>query len=106
MSVVQDDPKKYIPGSGHPWRNYANKPRNNVSGEEKEKKPRYRKLRIVLSEVIENWETIEIEVYNSNGGGKRYLSEVSDDRVANWLVSFLSPYRRGGKQEEEDGDAL
>ena len=95
---------KHVPSSNHPWRKYANRLKTSSTEEDKPPRQIHRKLKIVLSEIIENWDTIEIEVYNTGGAGRRYLSEISDDKIAGFIIGLLSPYRRVGGQFSEDGD--
>jgi hypothetical protein len=81
----------YIPGANHPWRNYANRPKPKyVNGEEKpQTNGQQRKLKQFLLDIVESWDKIELEVDTYSGLEKRYLPELNDSKVANWLSNLI-----------------
>lgn len=80
--------QQYTPKKDHPWRNYKNNPRPQANGQTEPKVP-IKKLRIFLTEIVESWERMEIEVERGGGIEKRYLAEISDAKVAAWLANFI-----------------
>ncbi len=72
-----------IPKANHPWRQYPNK----LRGEKKERKSK--PLRKFLREVVVSWENVEITTSTYSGEGRYNLTELSDKKVAAWLMGIL-----------------
>ena len=79
---------QYTPKENHPWRNYGNRPKVKTNGHT-EPKVAIKKLRLFLTEIVESWETMEIEVEHGGGIEKRYLGEIPDSKVAAWLANLI-----------------
>jgi len=73
-----------IPKADHPWRQYPNKARENP-----EEKNEVKSLRKFLMEVALSWDKVEITTSSYVGMGRYHLSELSDRKVAAWLMGIL-----------------
>ena len=98
----QTKARDYKPSDQHPWRNYANR-RNRVSSDDDTPKQKLKSLKIFVVEIVEAWDTIELEVTTNQGYEKRYLPDISDAKVANWLRGMLGKYCGYNDEEAEDG---
>lgn len=72
-----------IPKASHPWRQYANRPRG------KKQKKTAKPLRRFLREVVVSWDNVEITTSSYTGVGRYNLTELSDKKVAAWLMGIL-----------------
>ncbi len=71
-----------IPSPSHPWRQYANRPR------EKQKRTS-KPLKKFLREIIVSWESVEVTTSTYSGVGRYNLTELSDKKIAAWLMGIL-----------------
>lgn len=73
------------PKESHPWRQYKDRFEKKVS----EPKPAPKEtVHIFVSDLVENWENIEVTtVYKEEG--KFYLADLPADRQALWLIGLL-----------------
>ena len=74
-----------IPKADHPWRQYANVPKK-VS--EKEKKV-VKSLRKFLREIVVSWDKVQITTSAYSSLNRFQLHELSDKKVAAWLIGIL-----------------
>ena len=93
-----------IPKSNHPWRNYANKIKENQPTQDDRlvRKP----LQVFLTELVESWGRTDISVKYRGKFDRYYLLELPDYLVANWLNHILRNYRNNYIQEDLDEEEI
>lgn len=87
--------KPYKPQKNHPWKtsykvNLTSKLAT-VSNHQKHIKP----LQIFLTEIIENWSTLEVDMEDSILNDSKSFSSWSDRQKAKWLSDFLKRHYVG-----------
>ena len=74
-----------IPKANHPWRRYANREVEVV----RKKKETIKPVRVLVEELVGNWEHIEVFTVAYGREGKFYLFELPQSRQAAWLAGLL-----------------
>lgn len=78
------------PKDNHPWkRGFV---RESV---EKTDNPKVKKVKFLIKEIAESWETMEVVTYSYGREGRYKLDELSQSKQAAWLVNLL---KRGYEQ--------
>ncbi len=86
-------PVPYRPKSDHPWRNYSNRfiPKED-DAETKTPKKHIKPLKEWMTDMVDAWDNIELDVDTSFGIQRKSLSEVTDKRAANFLMGIMKAY--------------
>ena len=74
-----------IPRADHPWRRYPDRPVETV----KKKAESVKSVKVLVGELIGNWEHIEVFTVAYGREGKFYLFELPQARQAAWLAGLL-----------------
>jgi hypothetical protein len=77
----------YTPKASHPWRRYKNR-FSPLTPEEEAVKKNLPSIKVFLTQIVENWDTYDVSTGDFEDGlGK--LRSMGDDKIAEWLVSFV-----------------
>ena len=77
------------PKADHPWRQYANRKVEKKPGEEEEPKEKIKTIRVFLTEIVEDWDSVTIVTSNWNRTGEFKLGELPQKKIAAWLSNLL-----------------
>ena len=74
-----------VPKADHPWRRYPDRQVEVV----RKKKENIKSVKILIEEIVGNWEHIEVFTVAYGREGKFYLFELPQARQAAWLAGLL-----------------
>lgn len=78
-----------VPKSDHPWRQYNNRDAREAKEEIKKKEKHMKSLKVFMTEITENWDSIEVVTTAFSREGRFYLSELPQSKQASWLAGML-----------------
>lgn len=78
-----------VPKKDHPWRRYKDRRKKELAVEAKNEKPEHKTVQILLTEIVTNWNDVEITTSFSGGSGRYTLNELPQVKQAAYIAGML-----------------